>query len=104
MISKEAAVDAIDVTVPIHTKVTANQELLHSLVSDRPVPPDDDKHHSFLKSKSLNPLSKSYSTFDGLVRFCIDGTAGNRGPKQLATLRRHFESILLSLSWAMHKR
>ena len=104
MISKEAAVDAIDVTVPIHTKVTANQELLHSLVSDQPVPPDDDKHHSFLKPKSLNPQSKSYSEFDGFVRFCIDGSAANRGPKQLATLRRHFESILLSLSWAMYKR
>jgi hypothetical protein len=104
MVSNDATADAIDTTVPIHTKVPANQELLHSLVSDQPVPPDDDKHHSFLKPKSLNPQSKSYSEFDGFVRFCIDGTAGNRGPKQLATLRRHFESILLSLSWAMYKR
>ena len=104
MVSNDATADAIDNTVPIHTKVTANQELLHSFISDQSVPPDDDKHHFFLKPKSLNPHSVFYSAFDGLVRFCIDGTAGNRGPKQLATLRRHFESILLSLSWAMYKR
>ena len=104
MASNDATEDAIDTTVPIHTKVAANQDFLHSLVSDQSLPPDDDDHHTFLKPKSLNPQSKSYSAFDGLVRFCIDGSAANRGPKQLATLRRHFESILLSLSWAMYKR
>ena len=104
MVSNDATEDAIDTTVPIHTKVAANQDFLHSLVSDQSLPPDDDDHHTFLKPKSLNPQSKSYSAFDGLVRFCIDGSAANRGPKQLETLRRHFESILLSLSWAMYKR
>ena len=78
MVSNDATEDAIDTTVPIHTKVAANQDFLHSLVSDQSLPPDDDKHHTFLKPKSLNPRSKSYSAFDGLVRFCIDGSAANR--------------------------
>jgi len=49
MVSNDATADAIDNTVAIHTKVTANQDFLHSLVSDQSLPPDDDKHHFFLK-------------------------------------------------------
>ena len=48
MVSKEALKDAIDTTVPIHTKVIANQDLLYSLLFGQPLPPDDNDHHFFL--------------------------------------------------------
>ena len=102
MISKEAAVDAIDTTVPMHTKVVANQEHLHSLVSDQLLPPDDDKHHFFLTPKLLPTQSSCYSQFNDFLSFCIDGAKGNRGPNQTASLKQHFQSVLLSLSWAMY--
>ena len=54
MVNTEALEDAVDSAVPIHTKVIANQDFLHSLVSDQPLPPDDDKHHFFLKPKQLS--------------------------------------------------
>ena len=102
MVSKEALEDAIDTTVPIHTKVTANQEILYSLLSDQPLPPDDSMHHSFLKPKLLNPQSSRYSQFHDLVFSCIEDTKDKRGPKQLASLKYHFQSVLLSLSWAIY--
>ena len=104
MVSKEAAVDAIDTTVPMHTKVIANQEHLHQLVSNHLLPPDDDAHHFFLTPKLLSPQSSCYSQFNDLLSFCIDGAKGNRGPNQTASLKQHFQSVLLSLSWAMYKR
>ena len=48
MVSKGALKDAIDTTVPMHTKVIANQELLYSLMFGQPLPPDDNDHHFFL--------------------------------------------------------
>ena len=79
--------DAIDTTVPMHTKVIANQEHLHSLVSDQSLPPDDDDHHFFLTPKLLSPQSSCYSQFNDLLSFCIDGAKGNRGPNQTASLK-----------------
>mgnify|MGYP000881286755 FL=1 len=49
MVNTEALENTVDSAVPIHTKVIANQDFLHSLVSDQTLPPDDDKHHFFLK-------------------------------------------------------
>jgi len=48
MVSKGALKDAIDTTVPIHTKVIANQDLLYSLLSGQPLPLDGNDHHFFL--------------------------------------------------------
>jgi len=48
MVSKGALKDAAGYTVPIHTKVIANQDLLYSLLSGQPLPPDDNDHHFFL--------------------------------------------------------
>ena len=65
MVSKDARADTVetpDTLVPIHTKVIANQDFLHSLVSDQPLPPDDDKHHFFLKPKQLSRSSTRYSS------------------------------------------
>lgn len=104
MVSKETLEDAVDSAVPIHTKVIANQDFLHSLVSDQPLPPDDDKHHFFLKPKQLSRSSARYSEFSDLLAFCISGSKGNRGPKQTASLEYHFQCILLSLSWAIYRR
>ncbi|MDC1503196.1 hypothetical protein N8559_09120 [Gammaproteobacteria bacterium] len=104
MVSKEALEDAIDTTVPIHTKVIANQDFLHSLVSDQTLPPDDDKHHFFLKPKQLSRSSTRYSEFCDLLAFNVRGAKGKRGPKQLASLEYHFPCILLSLSWAIYRR
>ena len=104
MVSKETLEDAVGSAVPIHTKVIANQDFLHSLVSDQPLPPDDDKHHFFLKPKQLSRSSARYSEFSDLLAFCISGSKGNRGPKQTASLEYHFQCILLSLSWAIYRR
>jgi hypothetical protein len=104
MVNTEAPEDAIDTTVPIHTKVIANQDFLHSLVSDQPLPPDDDKHHFFLKPKQLSRSSTRYSEFSDLLAFNVRGAKGKRGPKQLASLEYHFQCILLSLSWAIYRR
>ena len=104
MVSKETLEDAVGSAVPIHTKVIANQDFLHSLVSDQPLPPDDDKHHFFLKPKQLSHSSTRYSEFSDLLAFNVRGAKGNRGPKQLASLEYHFQCILLSLSWAIYRR
>ena len=104
MVNTEALEDAVDSAVPIHTKVIANQDFLHSLVSDQPLPPDDDKHHFFLKPKQLSRSSTRYSQFSDLLAFNVRGARGKRGPKQLASLEYHFQCILLSLSWAIYRR
>ena len=80
MANTEAQEDAVGSAVPIHTKVTANQEMLYSLLSDQPLPPDDFKHHTFLKPKLLSPQSNRYSQFSDLLISCIAGTRGKRGP------------------------
>jgi hypothetical protein len=102
MVDKETPEDIRDVLVPIHTKVNANQEVLYSLLSDQPLPLDDFKHHSFLQPKLLSPQSNRHSQFSDLLISCIDGTKGKRGPKQLASLKYHFQCVLLSLSWAIY--
>ena len=104
MVNTEALEDAAGYTVPIHKKVIANQDLLYSLLSGQPLPPDDDKHHFFLKPKQLSPNSARYSQFSDLLSFCISGTKGKRGPKQLASLKYHFQCVLLTLSWAIYSR
>lgn len=104
MVSKETLEDAVGSAVPIHTKVIANQELLYSLLSDQPLPPDDDKHHFFLTPKQLSRDNANYNQFSDLLAFCISGTKGKRGPKQLASLEYHFQCVLLTLSWAMYRR
>ena len=104
MVNTEALEDAVDSAVPIHTKVIANQDFLHSLVSDQTLPPDDDKHHFFLKPKQLSCSSTRYSEFCDLLAFNVRGAKGKRGPKQLASLEYHFQCILLSLSWAIYRR
>ncbi|MDA7782336.1 hypothetical protein N9A05_02400 [Gammaproteobacteria bacterium] len=104
MANTEAQEDAVDSAVPIHTKVIANQDFLHSLVSDQTLPPDDDKHHFFLKPKQLSRSSTRYSEFCDLLAFNVRGAKGKRGPKQLASLEYHFQCILLSLSWAIYRR
>ena len=104
MVNTEALEDAVDSTVPIHTKVIANQDFLHSLVSDQALPPDDDKHHFFLKPKQLSRSSVRYSQFSDLLAFNVRGAKGKRGPKQTASLEYHFQCILLSLSWAIYRR
>ena len=48
MVNTEALEDAAGYTVPIHTKVIANQDLLYSLLSGQPLPRDDNDHHFFL--------------------------------------------------------
>jgi hypothetical protein len=77
MVNTEALEDAVDSAVPIHTKVIANQDLLYSLLSGQPLPPDDDKHHFFLKPKQLSPNSARYSQFSDLLSFCISGTTSS---------------------------
>ena len=104
MVSKETLEDAVGSAVPMHTKVIANQDFLHSLVSDQTLPPDDDKHHFFLKPKQLSHISTRYSEFSDLLAFNVRGAKGKRGPKQLASLEYHFQCILLSLSWAIYRR
>ena len=104
MVSKETLEDAVGSAVPMHTKVIANQDFLHSLVSDQPLPPDDDKHHFFLKPKQLSRSSTRYSQFSDLLAFNVRGARGKRGPKQVASLEYHFQCILLSLSWAIYRR
>ncbi|MDC1231662.1 hypothetical protein N8076_00115 [Gammaproteobacteria bacterium] len=104
--SKDATADTIetpDTLVPMHTKVTASQDLLYSLLFDQPLPPDDEKHHFFLAPKLLNRQSSNYSLFNDLLSSCIDDAKGNRGPKQIASLQHHFHSVLLTLSWAMYR-
>ena len=86
MVSKETLEDAVGSAVPIHTKVIANQDFSHSLVSDKPLPPDDDKHHFFLKPKQLSHSSTRYSEFSDLLAFNVRGARGKGGPKQLASL------------------
>lgn len=86
MANTEAQEDAVDSAVPIHTKVIANQDFLHSLVSDQTLPPDDDKHHFFLKPKQLSRSSTRYSEFSDLLAFNVRGAKGKRDPKQLASL------------------
>ena len=104
MVNTEALEDTVDTAVPIHTKVIANQDLLYSLLSGQPLPPDDNDHHFFLTPKQLSSSSARCSQFSDLLAFCIGGTKGKRGPKQLASLKYHFQCVLLTLSWAIYSR
>ena len=57
MVNTEALEDAVGYTVSIHTKVIANnQDLLYSLLSGQPLPPDDNDHHFFLTPKSSSAV------------------------------------------------
>ena len=95
MVSKEALKDAIDTTVPIHTKVIANQDLLYSLLSGQSLPLDGNDHHFFLTPKQVRSSSARCSQFSDLMAFCISGTKGKRGLKQLASLKYHSSVFFL---------
>lgn len=54
MVNTEALEDAVGYTVPIRKKVIANQDLLYSLLTGQPLPPDDGNHYfNLLKRVAL---------------------------------------------------
>jgi len=90
--------------VPIHTKVSAELQTLYDLVAEQSLPLDEPDHHSFLSAIELSESAKSYERFNTLVEHFIKQTKGNRGPKQLTKLRKHWEYVLLNLSRAIFMR
>ena len=80
------------------TKVTSTARILWDLVSSRPPPEDDYSHHMHLTPMLMNEGSPTYTPFYDMVDRFLDDTVGNRGPKQVNSLRRHWEYLLLNLS------
>jgi hypothetical protein len=82
----------------------SNLEKLTALVLNLPQPVDDMDHHSFLAPMQLRAGSASTDSFAGLVDEFMAATQGGRSNRDKASLRRHWEYILLNLSKALLSR
>ena len=82
----------------------SNLEKLTELVLNLPQPVDDKDHHSFLVPMQLRAGSANTDTFTGLVDEFMAATQGGRSNRDKASLRRHWEYILLNLSKALFSR
>jgi hypothetical protein len=82
----------------------SNLEKLTALVLNLPQPVDDMDHHSFLAPMQLRASSASTDSFAGLVGEFMAATQGGRSNRDKASLRRHWEYILLNLSKALLSR
>ncbi len=82
----------------------SNLEKLTALVLNLPQPVDDMDHHSFLAPMQLRASSASTDSFAGLVDEFMAATQGGRSNRDKASLRRHWEYILLNLSKALFSR
>ena len=82
----------------------SNLEKLTALVLNLPQPLDDMDHHSFLAPMQLRASSASTDSFAGLVDEFMAATQGGRSNRDKASLRRHWEYILLNLSKALLSR
>jgi hypothetical protein len=62
------------------------------------IPDDDYKHHIFLSPLQLHKHSKLHAKLSFLIEKYVQETRGQRGAKQLETLRYHWQWVLLGLS------
>lgn len=62
------------------------------------IPDDDYKHHIFLSPLQLHKHSKLHTKLSLLIEKYVQETRGQRGAKQLETLRYHWQWVLLGLS------
>ena len=79
----------------------SNLEKLTDLVLHLPQPVDDMDHHFMLAPMQLGTGSASTDSFAGLVDEFMAATQGGRSNRDKASLRRHWEYILLNLSKAL---
>ena len=82
----------------------SNLEKLTALVLHLPQPVDDMDHHFMLAPMQLGTGSASTDSFAGLVDEFMAATQGGRSNRDKASLRRHWEYILLNLSKALFSR
>ena len=82
----------------------SNLEKLTALVLHLPQPLDDMDHHFMLAPMQLGTGSASTDSFAGLVDEFMAATQGGRSNRDKASLRRHWEYILLNLSKALFSR
>ena len=77
---------------------------LLDIVSHQSLPRDDHDHHIFLCPKTMRNDSTRLK-FDELVTFYVnDSNTKQRGPKQLADYKWHWEAVLMSLSQSIFLR
>jgi len=77
---------------------------LKGIVASQTLPRDDRDHHMFLSPKAMRQGSTSLK-FDQLVTLLVSqSNTKQRGPKQLADFRWHWEVVLMSLSQAIFQR
>ena len=69
------------------------------------LPADDYKHHQWLKPLRFQENSAAKASFDQLLEYqFVERFAGGRNQSQLTQLKRHFEVLLLNLSFVMYQR
>ena len=84
--------------------ISDNLLKLKEIIAIQSLPKDDYKHHMFLSPKTMRQGSSSLK-FDQLITFFVnDSNTKQRGPKQLADFRWHWEVVLMSLSQAIFQR
>ena len=90
----------------MHNTPCDYQHLLYSIISEcHELPADDYKHHQWLKPLRFQENSAAKASFDQLLEYqFVERFAGGRNQSQLTQLKRHFEVLLLNLSFVMYQR
>ena len=80
------------------TPLIAELEELQRLLSDGPVPPDDHKHHFFLRPRKLH--QEAQEEFSAFIDGHFENLVGGRNNAAADSLRRHLQWIFLGLAQA----
>ena len=84
--------------------ISDNLLKLKEIIALQSLPEDDYKHHMFLSPKTMRQGSSSLK-FDQLITFFVnDSNTKQRGPKQLADFKWHWEVVLMSLAQSVFQR
>ena len=88
----------------IHGDRSPTLSRLIELLDDQPTPVDEEGNHTFLTPLRLQSLAKSTDAFHHLVDQFMDMSQGKRRSEYRDALRRHWEVVLLNLSFALFQR
>ena len=91
----------------MHNSPSDYPQHLYDLISDAHEPPPDDyKHHQWIRPLELSAGTEAAATFDQSIveRSFLQHTKGKRKATDVARLKRHWEIILLNLVFAMYQR
>ena len=80
---------------------------LYDLISDAHGPPTDDyNHHQWIRPLKLPPETEAAATFDQSIveNSFLRHTKGNRSPADVEKQKKHWNIILLNLTFVMYQR